>query len=187
MMGAGDLISMMLNWMRRGGQMSEYTERYYIKRAAGISPTRRDGSECDPETDRQSGAAEQYAAELCGCAFNDTISVSGDGGFDFRLGDGREVDAVWMGFYAGTANPRRSGHLLINPDEPHRWAEVYVVIRGSIESGFEACGWTTHEELVAEPKQNKGYGHKYCMHIRKLKPLHLLLHPELALNQLELF
>ena len=41
-------------------------ERYAIKRAAGVSPVRQDGSRYSPEVDRISAAAEEWFADLIG-------------------------------------------------------------------------------------------------------------------------
>jgi hypothetical protein len=146
-------------------------QRYYSKRASGISPIRKDGSLCDPENDRQSEAAEKYAAERLGAKFNSKIyAASGDGGFDF-VWQGDKTEVIWLGYRAGTTEPRIAGHLIVNPDEPHRWATRYISVRGSIELGFRLLGWTTHQRLIQEPKKQFGWGLKFAMHTSKLTPI----------------
>jgi hypothetical protein len=148
------------------------TDRYYSKRAAGISPTRSDGSRCSPVNDQQAAAAERYAAEVMGCTYNDAITAHGDGGHDFEFS--LTVEVVWMGLDK-TGQPRRGGHLIVNPYEPHRWADLYVVVGGSQEWGFSILGWTTHRKLAALPLRDFGYGPKMAMPIEQLEPLKRLL------------
>jgi hypothetical protein len=134
--------------------------RYWAKRKAGISEFRRDGSKHSPDTDKQAAAAEKYAADLMGCKFNSEITTTtGDGGFDFLFELGVEV--YWP------ENPRAK-YLIVSKDEPHRWADLYVVVRGTIEAGFEVIGWTYHGLLLQEPVKNFGYGERYCMPLDKL-------------------
>jgi hypothetical protein len=144
------------------------SDRYTIKRAAGIPDRRRDGSRCDPETDRQAEAAEAFAAIRLGCEFRADVTVHGDGGSDFVAPNGQTVEVVWLGFVSGTATPRTSGNLIVNPDEPQRWAELYVVVAGSIARGFRLLGWTTHEELTRRPRVDFGFGPKFAVPTREL-------------------
>lgn len=147
-------------------------DRYHIKRAAGISPVRGDGSMRSAETDRQAAAAEKFAAEALRCPFNDSITVHGDGGYDFLFG--LKIEVVWLGINAKTGEPRREGNLIVNPNEPQRWADIYYVIAGTIETGFTSVGWTTHAVLIEQPPQDFGYGPKLAMNIHKLYAPHHL-------------
>ena len=140
--------------------------RYYSKRAAGISDKRKDGSKCSINNDIESVGAEYYAAEKLGCSFNATIGSKGDGGSDFVLPIGIEV--IWLGVNKHTGEPREGGNLIVNPHEPQRWSDVYVVVKGSIDTGFDIVGWTTHRKLVALPMQDFGYGDRYAMHVDDL-------------------
>lgn len=146
-------------------------DRWQAKRERGIAAARKDGSLTDPETDRQAFAAERAAAELLGCRFNDAIYADGDGGHDFVFG--LTVEVVWLGCYAGTRNPRSEGHLIISPAEPHRWADIYVVMAGSEETGFRCLGWTTHKQL-SKLRKDFGYGERFAMHTRDLWPVERL-------------
>lgn len=146
-------------------------DRWQAKRERGIASARTDGSLTDPETDRQAFAAERAAAELLGCRFNDTIYADGDGGHDFVFG--LTVEVVWLGCYAGSLTPRSAGHLIISPAEPHRWADIYVVMAGSEEAGFRCLGWTTHKQLSRERK-DFGYGERFAMHTKELWPVERL-------------
>ncbi len=143
------------------------TDRYQAKRDAGISPVRYDGSLCSPETDAHSEAAEQFAANRLGARFNGSVYDSnGDGGHDFLIGD-KTVEVVWLGFRKGTTIPRYDGHLIVNPEERHRWADLYVVVAGSIGRGFTILGWAHHHEL--REGRDFGYGPKLslptaCLH-----------------------
>lgn len=141
-------------------------DRYHSKRAAGISGTRFDGTKYDPETDYQAAAAEEFAADSLGCKFNAEVNLSGDGGFDFEFT--LQVEVYWLGKVGN--EPRRSGHLIINPLEPHRHADIYVVVRGSVEDGFSVVGWTTHRVLT-RLKKDFGYGERYCVHTDNLWPI----------------
>jgi hypothetical protein len=127
--------------------------RYGIKRGAGISAVRYGGSVATRENDRQSYAAEQYAASKLNADFNSSLTVHGDGGPDFKLGD-KDVEIIWSGFEKGSPAEQRvqNDNLLVNPEELHRWADIYVGVSGSVERGFTLMGWTTHRVLVIFPK-----------------------------------
>lgn len=145
------------------------SERYFAKREAGLPATRRDGSSTSPETDRQAAAAERFAAGQLGAEFNaEVYATHGDRGHDFTvLGKkGRRrytVEVVWLG-------PRDSGHLIVNPHEPWRWADVYVLVSGSIEMSFSMSGWISHADLVALPQKNFGYGDRFAARVDELTP-----------------
>lgn len=139
--------------------------RYSIKRRAGISTTRKDGSKVSLFTDEQSAEAEKFAAEEMGCEFNSAIFVHGDGGKDFSYC--LDVEVIWLGVDENK-KPRQSGHLIVNPDEPHRWADVYIVVSGSTRDGFKIVGWTTHNKLETFGLKDFGYGLKMFMPINKL-------------------
>lgn len=137
------------------------SERFLAKREAGISPLRRDGSLTSEETDRQAAGAERFAAERFGAEYNEEVYAEhGDGGADFYLG-GRSIEVVWLGVEPD-GRPRRDGHLIVNPDEPQRHADLYVVVAGSIEAGFTLLGWLPHGDLVERPLKNFGYGPKHA-------------------------
>lgn len=140
--------------------------RYASKRKAGISEFRTDGSRTSAYTDVQAAAAEYYAANEYGCEFNDEVTVKGDGGADFFL-NGKSIEVIWLGV-TRYGEPRKNGNLIVNPHEPHRWADVYVVVKGSTDVGFEIAGWTTHEELIAKPRKDFGYGTRFAMNINDL-------------------
>lgn len=140
------------------------TERYLSKRKVGITDVRPDGSRTEAENDVQGAGAEYYAARCFGQQFNDSITRHGDGGTDFelRLHDGvKKVDVKWLGF-------RRTGRLIVNPDKPHLWADLYISVGGTLEEGYHLNGWITHAELAALPKQDLGYGFKFAVHIDRL-------------------
>jgi hypothetical protein len=145
--------------------MSIGFDRYLVKRRAGISTTRKDGSKVSVFNDEQSAAAEKFAAEAMGCQFNDKIFVHGDGGKDFSYS--LDVEVIWLGVN-NNREPRLSGNLIVNPDEPHRWADIYIVVRGSTTNGFEIIGWTTHNKLETFGLKNFGYGPKMFMPTHKL-------------------
>ena len=140
--------------------------RFYSKRNAGISDVRSDGSKCTVENDIQSVAAEYFASQHYGCKFDSSISKDGDGGSDFSLKI--DVEVIWLGLDKKTGMPRESGNLIVNPHEPQRWADIYVVVKGSIDSGFSIVGWTTHKKLVSLPKKDFGFGERYAMRVEKL-------------------
>lgn len=148
------------------------SERYYAKREAGLSPVRSDGSVTSPETDRQSAAAEEFAAEALGAAFNaEVYATHGDGGHDFvvtgKKGTRYTVEVIWLGMNE-VGVPRDTGHLIVNPHEPQRWADLYVSVPGSIETGFRLAGWISHNTLVALPLKNFGFGDRFACHIDNL-------------------
>jgi hypothetical protein len=138
--------------------------RFASKRVAGIDKTRSDGSICSEDTDVQATAAEYFAAQYCGVPFNAGVSTKGDGGADFVVP--LSVEVVHLGMVDGKA--RRSGHLIINPHEPQRWADIYLVVVGSLEEGFEVIGWIPHEILVQKPMKDFGYGMRYAVNIDAL-------------------
>jgi hypothetical protein len=156
--------------------------RYWSKRRVGISPIPKDGSRCSPENDAQAAAAERFAAEFFGAPFNACITARGDGGADFKLKlklpSGRTAtctcDAVWLGRDKYTGQPRADGNLIVNPDEPRRWANIYISVRGTVEAGFEVVGWTTHGLLAQQPPADFGYGPKLAMRTEKLRPADVL-------------
>jgi len=140
--------------------------RFLSKRISGISKTRSDGSECSIENDREPVAAEYAAAKYYGCELNSTISEKGDGGSDFYIPI--EVEVIWLGVDKKTKRPRETGHLIVNPHEPQRWADIYVVVKGSIKNGFSIVGWMNHKKLVSLPKRDFGFGKRYAVHVDEL-------------------
>lgn len=146
--------------------MVDFGDRYDAKRASGISEFRSDGSKTSRKTDEQAGAAEKFAAEFFKVKCNTEVySNHGDGGKDFMLGEAT-VDVVHLGML--NDGPRMTGNLIVNPHEPQRHADIYVVVRGSIETGFEIAGWYSHDELIARPKADFGYGKRYCCPVKEL-------------------
>jgi hypothetical protein len=145
--------------------------RYLSKRAAGISGHRYDGSECSIDNDINATAAEYYAAQQYGQPFDATVGKKGDGGSDFSLP--LSVEVVWLGVQKD-GKPRDKGHLIVNPDEPQRWADIYIVIKGSVDEGFEEVGWIPHTALVNLPKKDFGFGEKFACDISMLKKPDLL-------------
>lgn len=147
--------------------------RYDAKRAAGISEIRSDGSKTSRQTDVQAGAAEKFAADFFKVECNEEVySNHGDGGKDFMLGNA-SVDVVHLGMLDD--GPRMTGNLIVNPHEPQRHADIYVVVRGSIETTFEIVGWYPHTKLVARPKVNFGYGDRYACPIKDLYEIDILV------------
>jgi hypothetical protein len=143
-------------------------DRYHAKRAAGLSPIRTDGSRTDPETDRQATAAEEFAAVRLGGHFNAEVYENhGDGGHDFTVA-GYTVEVIWLGFIRDTRRPRYSGHLIVNPHEPHRHADLYVSVCGSIERGFSLLGCARHSDL--QGGHDFGYGPRLSLPTGRLRP-----------------
>ena len=145
--------------------------RFLSKRTSGISEFRYDGSECSVENDIQATGAEYFATQQYNVPFNAGIGKMGDGGSDFTLP--LSIEVVWLGVQKNGA-PRDRGNLIINPDEPQRWADIYIVIKGSIEEGFEEVGWMPHSVLVTLPKKDFGFGEKFACDISQLKKPELL-------------
>ena len=140
--------------------------RYLSKRAAGISGFRYDGSECSIENDIDATGAEYFAAQQYNQPFDATVGKKGDGGSDFYLT--LSVEVVWLGIQPN-GKPRDKGHLIVNPDEPQRWADIYVVVKGSVDEGFEEVGWIPHTALIQLPKKDFGFGKKFACEISQLK------------------
>lgn len=145
--------------------------RYLSKRAAGISGYRYDGSECSIDNDVNATGAEYFCAQQYGRPFDATVGRNGDGGSDFALS--LQVEVIWLGVQKD-GTPRDRGHLIVNPDEPQRWADIYIVVKGSVETGFEEVGWISHSALVTFPKQDFGFGEKFACDISQLKSPRLL-------------
>lgn len=145
--------------------------RFLSKRSVGISSSRYDGSKCSIENDINATGAEYYAAQKYGQPFDTTVGQKGDGGSDFTLP--LTVEVVWLG-QRPNGEPREEGHLIVNPDEPQRWADIYIVVKGSIDTGFEEVGWIPHTALVQFPKKDFGFGEKFACNISELKKPELL-------------
>ena len=138
-------------------------QRYYAKRAAGIPATGQGSMSPSPERDRQAAAAEKFAADYLGCPFNaEVYSTHGDPGYDFIYPIEVEVYHI--------QNPTGE-YLIVFMDKPKAWADVYVVVIGTIETGFNIAGWTTHRELIKRPPKDFGHGKRYAMHIKDLFPI----------------
>jgi hypothetical protein len=149
-------------------------ERYRSHRRAGISDVRPDGSKCSETTDIQSAVAECFAAKNFGLPFDKSVRLQGDGGCDFRLS--LDVDAVWFGFEKGTTILRstENRHLIIEKDVPSRWADIYVLVGGSVETEFNLLGWMWHNRLIRCPPQDFGNGPKLAMKASSLMPFDLM-------------
>ena len=145
--------------------------RYLSKRAAGISSHRYDGSECSIDNDINATAAEYFAAQQYNQPFDATVGKRGDGGSDFSLS--LSVEVVWLGIQKD-GSPRDKGHLIVNPDEPQRWADIYIVVKGSVDTDFEEVGWIPHKALIQLPKKDFGFGEKFACDISQLKNPDLL-------------
>lgn len=144
--------------------------RYHAKREAGISPVRKDGSLTSPVTDEQAAAAEQWACEIFGQPYNSDIYPDhGDEGHDLVV-EGFKAEVVWLGYHKGTNQPRTGdGHLIVNPYEPHRHADLYLVVSGSTETGFALEGWAFHTDIEEAPTKDFGYGQKKAIHVKNLR------------------
>ena len=145
--------------------------RYLSKRAVGISNQRYDGSECSIDNDINATAAEYFAAQQYNQPFDATVGKRGDGGSDFSLS--LSVEVVWLGVQKD-GTPRDRGNLIVNPDEPQRWADIYIVVKGSVDSDFEEVGWIHHKALIKLPKKDFGFGEKFACDISQLKKPELL-------------
>ena len=167
-----------------GKVICPYQERFHAKRRAGISPIRRDGSVCDPETDRQSGHAEEFAADEFGVPVNKRVMNTGDGGMDFAIkvrcldGTVREagVDVIWNGFATGTRKPRLDGNLLVNPFEPHRYAQsfFFVLVGGTVEHGWRFLGWARRQEVFDRTNRDFGYGERHWVPVSALHDVEII-------------
>tara|TARA_Y100000593_G_scaffold14582_1_gene27846 strand:- start:7779 stop:8288 length:510 start_codon:yes stop_codon:yes gene_type:complete len=158
--------------MTTENEINNAKQRFLSKRNAGISATRSDGSIRSEGTDVNATLAEKFAADLFGCKFNDEVyDNEGDGGLDFILDTtkgNKEVEVIWLGFHKDSTSPRKNGHLIVNQYEKHRWADIYMVVSGSVDDGFSFVGWTTHKELSKRPLKDFGYGKKMAMHTKDL-------------------
>lgn len=141
--------------------------RHLSKVVAGVrnSSVRKDGSKTSEETDIQGIGAEYFGAKHFKAPINTSIGLKGDGGFDFRLN--LDFDVAWLGVDK-SGKPIEDGHLIINPDETERWADVYILVKGSLETGFSIVGWITHKKLISLPQKDFGYGPKYAAEIKDL-------------------
>jgi hypothetical protein len=74
-----------------------------------------------------------------------------------------------LGASRETQIPRFTGHLIVNPEETQRHANIYVVVAGDIETGFMIMGYMTHSDLVSRPLRDFGYGLKYAAHVDDLR------------------
>ena len=125
-----------------------------------------------PKADIDAHGAEYHASNHMGYNFDPTIGSRGDGGCDFEISF--KVDVVWLGV-GPSGRPRPDGHLIVNPDEPGRWSDIYIVVSGDIDSGYKIMGWTTHRKLVSRPKKDFNHGKKFAMHVRDLDNIDVLV------------
>jgi hypothetical protein len=142
-------------------------KRFSSKRNAGISDQRSDGSICSEQNDVDSAGAEYFAAKFYNQVFDDSISVNGDPGHDFKI-DGKTVEVIWLGRDKVSNIPRESGNLIVNPHEPKRWADIYVVVGGGFDEGYNIIGWTDHQSLICMQRVDFGFGKRYAMNIKDL-------------------
>jgi hypothetical protein len=152
----------------------DFGQRYDAKRNAGISEYRTDGSRTSRNTDIEAGAAEQFVADFFGKEVNREIYARhGDRGVDFKI-DAYTVDVVHLGVL-DDGSPRLRGNLLINPHEPWRHADMYIVVRGTTSSGFTIIGWTGHDNLIERQPKDFGFGPRYWMPIGELTNIKVLV------------
>lgn len=172
--------------------MDKYTARYEVKRKAGISPFRKDGSLRDPESERQSCHAEEFAARELNSVFNDEVyeGDKGDDGYDFelkvRFPSGKtgliRANAVWNGFATGSkVEPRMRGNLLLNPadekkassglDRRYRNSLIFILVAGTVETGFKFLGWATKDEATKRPIKNFGFGRRFWVPSDELRSI----------------
>lgn len=142
--------------------------RYDEKRAAGVSTTRRDGSSISRERDVQATAAERFAVQAFDQPFREHVAIGGDHEPNMRLG-GRSVDVKWLGVDKN-GMARMSGNLIINPYD--KMSDIYVVVAGTTDTGFELLGWATSDDVKSEATlRDFGYGEKYALPISRLREI----------------
>jgi hypothetical protein len=144
------------------GVEESMSDRYIVKREAGWSTVRRDGSRYSAQVDADAFAAEQWAAEQFGTEADAETYDHGDDGVDFTLG----IGVYWMGrLHDGRA--RRDGHLIQNPY--NKMPVVFVVVSGTPEEGFRFEGWVRSQELLDQPMRDFGFGPKHAIHVSALR------------------
>jgi len=163
-----------------------FEARYHAKRNAGISAKRKDGSYCSAETDKQAGHAELFAANELGGVANTSVTVTGDGGYDFSVdvitSNGSitkmGVEVVWNGFAPGKDRaPRVGGTLIINPfefEQRYGNSSLFILVGGTIEYGFSFLGWATIKDLTKRPTRDFGYGPRYWVPANELRQINTL-------------
>jgi hypothetical protein len=150
-------------------------ERYYAKRAVGASPVRHDGSLYRPDVDEVAYEAEVWAARRYGAGIpvpvmrdEDGWPVSSDGGFDFRLPDGRTVDVKHLGLLPD-GSPRMTGRLICRSTMKN-YPDILLSVRG-LPGSFEVAGWITRERFLAEREQvDLGFGPCWALPLARLTP-----------------
>lgn len=145
-------------------------DRYELKRRAGISPVRADGSLTSRENDVQATAAERFACSYLGVPFRAHITVRGDDEPNARLSDGRSVDIKWLGVDA-RGLPRFTGNVIVNPEDKPR--DLYVLVAGHTDTGFRVMGYCDREE-AGWYTRDFGFGPKRAFPVAKLRSAEVL-------------
>lgn len=140
-------------------------QRFHVKRAAGMSAVRADGTLFDPQTDAVADDVETWVAAQLGGLRSDTVSISGDSGYDcaVRLGCVTlRVDAVHAGFRSDGTPRGRECHLIVNCDSPKLYrSDVLVLVTGP---PFAFLGGVPTTRFLAQAVlQNFGYGAKFAL------------------------
>lgn len=145
--------------------------RYEVKRAAGWSDRRQDGSQYDGDVDEHAGEAERWAAGCCGCQADERVYLHGDNGYDF-LTQGVRVDVVHLGH---NREPLHA-HLIINEGNLKLSAADVFLVVGNIQSVWFAVGAITREDFLERAmRKDFGFGEKLALPCKDLDCAHDLV------------
>ncbi len=132
--------------------------RFWSKRSQGFSATRKDGSVCREDNDIEATLAEFATCRHLGLPFDEGIYRGGDGGQDAVLS--LTIEILWLGRHPD-GSVRYNGNAIMNPEEPQRWADIYVVVGGGDTEGWTIMGWTTHNVMVQQELRDFGNGPRW--------------------------
>jgi hypothetical protein len=149
-------------------------QRFLMKREAGISLVRRDGTQYSLDTDRVAADVEAWVSTQLNGIYDDTICTSGgDHGYDcvVLLGSIQvRVDAVHAGFKPD-GTPRGSNcNLIVNCDSPKLYRSDLIVLVAGPPFIFLG-GIPTARFLATAQLKNFGYGDKWAIPAQFLLPI----------------
>jgi len=151
-----------------------FADRFTVKRAAGWSPQRRDGSSYSADCDTFAGEAEAWAALCCGAFVDVNVYLHGDPGWDFETqgleGELLRVDVIHL----GRGRAATGAHLIVNQGHPKlKQADVFVVVAGPPWVSVGAIHRERFLELCVP--RDFGYGEKLSLPCDVLAPVGALL------------
>ena len=152
------------------------TQRHLVKRAAGISIVRRDGTHYSLDTEKVAEEVEAWASEQLGGLRDDGIYLGGDQGYDCVVPLGSiqvQVDAVHAGFRPDGEPRGAECNLIVNCDSPKLYRSDILVLVSGPPFTFLG-GMPTARFLATAQLKDFGYGLKWAIPAQGLVPIDAL-------------